>query len=301
MPRDINLNRIEIFREVALSGSFTKAALTLKQPKSRVSRNISALESELGVQLIHRSSRHFRLTEAGRVFYARMQGLMEQVHEAINELTETTNEVAGPIRISVAEDIGHSLMSHVCHDFLKQYPKVQVELHLTNDCVEALGSSFDLAVRVGRLKDSAALQRKVGETYLLLVASPVFLREYGELPRDPTEFIELPFLGFSRFGSFQQQLSLVNGGVKRQVKVKIPFLSNDLLVLKSMAMKGMGLAWLPSFILRDELHKGTLVHVFRGWTSQAFPIQIVLPPRKDSPLRIKRFVDFVAAALQKEF
>jgi DNA-binding transcriptional LysR family regulator len=301
LSRDINLNRIEIFREVATSGSFTKAASKLRQPKSRVSRNISALEAELGVRLIHRSSRHFRLTEAGQIFYLRIQGLMEQVHEAINELTEKTHEVSGPIRLSVAKDIGQFLMSRVCRDFLKLHPGVQVDLHLSNDHVDLIGGSFDLAVRVGRLKDSSILQRKLGETYLLLAASPGFLREHGGLPKEPADLTGLPFLGFSGFGSFQQRLLLINGGDERQFQVNSLFLSNDLLVLKSMAMEGMGLAWLPEFLMKDELQSGSLVHVFRGWTSQSFPIQIVLPPQRDIPLRIKSFVEFVAAALQKEF
>lgn len=301
MSQNVNLNRIEIFREVASSGSFTKAALKLRQPKSRVSRNISALETELGVQLIHRSSRQFRLTEAGQIFYSRMQGLMEQVHEAINELTEKTHEISGPIRLSVAKDIGQFFMGRICKDFLKLHPGVQIDLHLSNDHVDLIGDSFDLAVRVGRLKDSSILQRKLGEAYLLFVASPGFLREHGGVPKEPIDLARLPFLGFSGSGSFQQQLSLLKDGEERQFQVNSLFVCNDFLVLKSMAMEGMGLAWLPDFLMKDELQSGSLVHVFRGWTSQSFPIQIVLPPQRDIPLRTKTFVEFVAAALQEEF
>ncbi|WP_224363912.1 LysR family transcriptional regulator [Hyalangium versicolor] len=300
MSRDIDLNRIEIFREVASSGSFTKAASKLRQPKSRVSRNISALETELGVQLIHRSSRHFRLTEAGQIFYVRMRGLLAQVREVISELTEKTHEVSGPIRLSVDEDIGQFLMSRICRDFLRLHPGVQVELHLSNDPVDLIGGSFDLALRVGRLKDSSILQRKLGETCLLLAASPGFLRENGGLPKEPVDLLGFPFLGFSGFGSFQQRLLLSKGGDECQIQVDSLFLSNDLLILKSMAMEGMGLAWLPEFLMKEELQSGSLVHVFRGWTSRFFPIQIVLPPQRDMPLRIKSFVDFIAAALQKE-
>jgi LysR family transcriptional regulator, regulator for bpeEF and oprC len=301
VSRNINLNRIEIFREVASSGSFTKAALKLRQPKSRVSRNISALEAELGVQLIHRSSRQFRLTESGQNFYSRMQGLMDQMHEAIAELTETTHEVSGPIRLSVPKDIGQLLMIHVCRDFLKLHPGVQVDLHLSNDHVDLSGGSFDLAVRVGRLKDSPLLQRKLGEANLLLAASPAFLREHGSLLADPVDLSGIPFLGFSSFGSFQQRLSLINGGEERQLLVKSRVLSDDLLVLKSMALEGMGLALLPGFLMKNELQSGSLVRVFPGWTSRSYPLQIVQPPQRDTPVRIKSFVEFVAAALQKEF
>lgn len=296
MPHELNLNRLQLFREVVLAGSFSKAAARLRMPKSRVSRHIAQLEHDLGVQLIYRTTRQFRLTQAGTDLFQKTAPLLGELREAVNQISEGSEEVAGLLKVTVPEDIGCELMASICADFLRLYPKVEIGLHASNAIVDLVKDSIDIAVRIGPARDSTMVRRKIGQVGLILVASPAFLERHGHVTR--LEQLEgLPHLGFSAPGQRKHVVRMTNGRETRALKLDAPFSCNNFFVLRRMALEGVGFTRMPAFLAAEGLASGTLVHLLKEWTVETNPVLILTPPQKEVPLRIRAFVDFLVKRL----
>lgn len=165
----LDLNQIRTFVKLVQSGSFTKAAEVLRQPKSRVSRRLAALEKDLGVQLIYRTTRQFQLTETGRTYYERAQGLIDGLESLSLEVNEATTEVSGVIRVTASDDMGLKYLPIILDEFSKLYPRIRFEIVLSQAYVDLVKESVDVALRIGALKDSSLRVRKVGFLKNILV------------------------------------------------------------------------------------------------------------------------------------
>lgn len=291
MASDIDLNRLTVFKDVVLAGSFTKAAEQMHQPKSRISRNIAALERELGVQLIYRTTRQFRLTQAGTELFQRALPHLNELRDALERISSSSDEVVGTIRMTVPEDIGVHLMGEIINEFMLLYPKVRVDLHVGNEKLDLVKESFDIAVRVGQAKDSTMIQRKIGQIGLALYLSPSLRSRYGGISR-MDELERVPYLAFGHQVK-AQALKLSNGRETRGLSVSPSFSSNNFFVLKSLAILGSGFTILPPFLAQDSVQEGTLLPVFRDWKAEGAPVRILIPHQKETPVRIRRMIDFM--------
>lgn len=296
MQEGLDLNRVQLFREVVVAGSFSKAASRLHTPKSRVSRQIAALERQIGVQLIYRTTRQFRLTQAGNELFQKTSPLIEELRSSLEQVSSLSEEVAGLIKVTVPEDVGAELMASICHDFMTLYPKVEIGLHAANQIVDLVKESMDIALRIGPSRDSSMVSRRVGSVGLILVASPDFLARNGGASR--IEDLErLPHLAFSSPGTRRHTLRLTNGKETRTVKVEAAFSCNNFFTLRGMAKEGMGFARIPAFIAKESIERGELTHLFRDWTVEKNPVMILYPQQKEVPARIRAFVDFLSQRL----
>lgn len=294
----VDLNKLRVFKEVVLTGSFSKAAAKLRQPKSRISRHIASLEHELGVQLIFRTTRQFQLTQAGNELFQKATPLLNELANALEEVSLDSDEVKGLLRITVPEDVGTELMGNWCAEFMSLYPKVQIGLHASNQIVDLVKESIDVAIRMGRTKDSTMIQKKIGTLETVFVASPDFLKRAGGIARlDHLE--NLPFLAFSNPGQKLHTARVSNGKETRSLRLSSAFSSNNFFVLRSMALNGAGFTWLPAFLARDHLNDGALVQLFREWRFDSTPVSILMPHQKETPLRVRKFIDFVTLRLQQ--
>lgn len=296
MAVDIDLNRLQIFRDVVLAGSFSKAALQLKQPKSRISRNISALETELGVQLIYRTTRQFQLTQAGTELFDKASPLIGELRSTLEQVSSQSDEIAGLIKVTVPEDIGIELMGRLCHEFQTLYPKIRVSIHSGNQYVDLVKESLDVAVRIGKSRDSSMIQKKIGLVDMATIVSPSLLKRMGEISR-LEELERVPYLAFAELTSQRHSLRVSNGKETRVLKLTSTFASNNFFILRAMAIEGMGFARVPAFIVREAINDGSLVQVFKEWKSENSPIQILIPHQKEVPERIRRFIDFMTQRL----
>ncbi len=296
MQTDIDLNRLRIFREVVLAGSFSKAALNLKLPKSRVSRQIAALEKDVGIQLIHRTTRQFQLTTAGSDLFAHATPLLTQLRAAVDAVRSGSEVLAGNIRLSVPDDLGVSLMGRVCQEFLTLHPKIRIDLHVGNSLVDVIGEGFDLVVRVGKVKDSTMLQRKLGTVGLSFYASPGLLRRFDPISK-MEDLLEFPFLAFSSRNLRSVTVKLRKDSRSQSLPLKPIFFTNNFFVLRDMALNDFGVTTLPPFIAKDYIRSGALVPILNGWQTEGGPVQILMPNQKEIPLRIRRFVDFLGEKL----
>jgi DNA-binding transcriptional LysR family regulator len=282
-----------IFREVVLAGSFSKAAAKLKQPKSRISRNVASLEEEMGLQLIYRTTRQFQMTSAGHDLMQKTMHLLGELERAVDSITASAEEVAGVLRVSVPDDMGTELMGEICNSFMALYPKVTIDLQVSNLIVDMVRESFDMVVRIGKLKDSSLIQRRIGQINLTPFIAPGLLQKLGgKLRLEDLE--QVPYLSFS---PLPQALKLSNGGETRSISVKPLFTSNNFFVLRSLAIHGNGFAALPPFLANEAVSRGQLVPAVKGWSLEGSPVHIVVPQQKEIPLRTKKFMEHLAEHL----
>ena len=294
-----DLNKLEIFKEVVIAGSFTKAAKTLKQPKSRISRQIASLERDLGVQLIYRTTRQFQLTQTGQELYERIFPILTELNNTLDNLNSEAQEVSGVIKLTVADDIGSELMGKICREFMDLYPKVQIGLHTGNQVVDLVKDSIDVAIRISKTKDSTMSQKKLGSVEMVFVLSPALYKKYDLRKLEDLE--KIPFMAFESLTLRPQVLKVSNTKETRTLKFKPIFGSNNFLVLRSMALQDAGLVQIPSFLAQNYIQRGELIQVFKEWKTEGTPIQILYPQQKEMPLRIRKFIDFIAPKLMQYF
>lgn len=290
----IDLNQILVFVKVIETGSFTKAAELLKQPKSRISRRLAALEKSLGTQLIYRTTRQLQLTDTGKDYYRQCAPLIQDLENANNAMTTYAEEISGVLRITAPEDYGKNILVPLIDDFLKRHPKLKVEVILAGAYLDLVKESIDIAVRIGNLKDAAMKSKRVSSIVSILVATPAFLEKHPPISK-PEHLSQVPCLSF-RSGS-RPVWRLIREKQDVKVKVQGSILANSPEFIYHCTLLGRGVGLIPEFLCAESLQSGRLVQVLKGWTSEAIPIHILTPAQKDIPLKTKAFMDFVAERL----
>jgi LysR family transcriptional regulator for bpeEF and oprC len=294
----LDLNQIRTFVRIVKAGSFTKAAAQLKQPKSRVSRRLSGLEKDLGVQLIYRTTRQFQLTENGRNYYERCKELIEGLERLAAEMKENTSEISGLIKVTASDDMGVRLLTPILDEFSRQYPLIKFEVFLTQSYLDLVKESVDVALRIGQLKDSSLRVRKVHSLRNILVASPGFVERHRQVD-DINQIEQLPFISL---GS-REYISLIKVSDSKKIKLKTKniFSCNNPSMMLALTLCGRGYTLVPEFLCWEYLKSGRLVHLHKGYHSEEFLVSLVTPEQKEVPLKIKRFVDFTAKRLKEAF
>lgn len=300
MSNAIDLNRIQIFTRVVMAGSFTKAALMLGQPKSRISRQISSLEKELGLQLIHRTTRQFQLTEAGRLYYQQIKDHLDEIQSATQGLSRFSEKISGKLRITAPEDIGVILMPKLVQEFLGTYPDVSLELIVTDERLDLINDSIDLAIRVGAGQDSSLVQRKIGHIRFILVGSPQLIDRHGSVPQLES-LHQWPCLNFSprKMSSpkKQTQWTLQKGKMTKKINIDPRMSVNNLLILREMAILGQGLAFLPQFMVDEPSQKGHLIHLLKDWSTEGPHLNLTRLPQKVVLPSVRRLSEFLVLRL----
>lgn len=294
-----NLNKLVVFKEVVQAGSFTKAAVNLKQPKSRISRIISSLEKELGVQLIYRTTRQFQLSEAGTELFKRVAPLLNEIKNSLEIVTSESEEMSGPIHVTSPEDVGSEIMAKFCQEFMELYPKVQISLHASTQLLDLVKESIDVSIRVSRSKDSTLIQKKIGQVQMIFIMSPQLFQKYQ--PRRLEDLEKIPFLVFDAKDLRTRPVKVTNLKEVRSIKPRPCFGSNNFSVLRAMAINHTGFALVPSFLVQDNLSRGELVQVCKDWRTEGVPIQILIPHQKEVSKKIRKFIDFIAPKLMQYF
>lgn len=299
MDASYNLNKLVVFKEVVQAGSFTKAAVNLKQPKSRISRIISSLEKELGVQLIYRTTRQFQLSDAGSELFNRLAPLLNEIKNSLDIVTSASEEMTGTIRVTSPEDVGSELMAKLCQEFMELYPKVQISLHASTQLLDLVKESIDVSIRVSRSKDSTLIQKKIGHVQMIFIMSPQLFQKYQ--PRRLEDLEKIPFLVFDAKDLKTRPVRVTNLKEIRSIKPRPCFGSNNFGVLRAMALNHSGFALVPAFLVQDNLARGELIQVCKDWRTEGVPVQILIPHQKEVSKKIRKFIDFIAPRLMQYF
>jgi DNA-binding transcriptional LysR family regulator len=292
----MDLDAIAVFVKVVQAGSFSQAARLLGMPNTTVSAKVARLEKDLGITLIRRTTRKLYVTPAGQAFFARcMRGLAE-IETAQAEITSARTEPCGLLRISVAGDVGHSLLPLLLTRFLRKYPAVKVDLIVTNRTVDLVGEGVDLAIRAGELKDSSLVVRKFLPITGGLWASAAYLSQRGR-PRTPSDLEKHDCLVFARFDL--RRLKLTDAGHTVDVPLKDRIVVDDLETLRELAALGNGIAPLPDFLV-GERDGAKLERVLPRWSWTRGALSFVYPSQQFVPPNVRAFIDLALATRKDE-
>ncbi|MBX3042014.1 MAG: LysR family transcriptional regulator [Bdellovibrionaceae bacterium] len=295
--KSLDLNHLTVFTKIVESGNLTRTAHVLGVPKSKVSRILSQLERDLGVQLIHRTTRHLQLTDMGQRFYEKCQGPLAGLEAAAAHLRENTDDIQGRIRLTAAQDLGSTLLPGPIDEFSRRYPKIQFQVILSQESLNLVQESIDIAIRVGELKDSRFKAHKIADVSLILVASPRYLETHAPLAT-LSDLEKAPCLGFEALKG--RGWVFRNGKEKRSFKIEPAVMTNNPEFNLKLALKGRGVALLPDYICRESLQSGSLVHLFKNWKGDRVPVSLVFPYQKQMPVHVRKFADFLLSRLKTD-
>lgn len=294
----VDLNDYVLFAEVVAHGGFAAAGRALRQPKSTLSRRIAALETRLGVRLIERSTRRFRVTEVGQAFHERCRLLMLDAQQADAVVAEALSEPHGLVRCSCPVNLVETL-SPIFLAYMRRYPRVRLQIVATDRPIDLIAERVDLAIRV-RLSletDAALTLRTLGGSTRILVADPELAQRCDG--RDLATLADLPTLSpTDQLGELEWELVDAEGEA-RTVRHTPRMTCGDYAALREAAAAGLGVALLPDHACRDLLASGRLVRVFPDWSSRVGIVHVVFTTRRGLPPAVRALIDQLAEAFRR--
>jgi DNA-binding transcriptional LysR family regulator len=289
----MDLNQIAVFVQVVEAGSFTAAARRLEMPKSTVSRKVAELEERLGARLIHRTTRRLGLTDAGGVYFEHARRMVSEMEEAEQAVGRLEAEPRGLLRVTAP--LSFSMLGPIVAEYLRRYRDVQIELVCTDRRIDLVEERFDLAVRAGALADSSLVARSLGGIRQVLVAAPSYCKQAGT-PKTPADLKRHACLAFPTSATPDVWI-LEAGGKQTQVRITPRALVNDLETLRSVVQAGVGIAWMPLFVVADDIKRDRLRRVLPDWGSAEAPLHAVYPSARHLSPKVVAFVELVRERL----
>jgi LysR family transcriptional regulator, regulator for bpeEF and oprC len=288
-----SLDPTRAFVKVVVCGTFSGAAKVLRVPKSTISKMVSRLERDLGAQLLVRTTRAMALTPAGRTYFEACRGPLEAIDRARDTLVDGDGVVAGQVCLTAPEDFGARVVSPILGQFVTTHPKLSFEVRYTDTMVDLVRDGIDLAVRLGELSASRMKARKVGETVPITVASPAYLRSRPAV-REPQDLLAHTCL--SIFVE-RTRWRLRRGREVTTMNAEPRVVANQMTTLLELALQGVGIARVPAFLCRSELHSGALVRVLPEWTGAGVPVSLVSTRATTSSTLLRLVADRLANAI----
>jgi DNA-binding transcriptional LysR family regulator len=293
------MTEIAAFTSVVDEGGFTNASVKLRISKSTVSKQVSSLEARLGVQLLKRSTRRVTPTEIGMAYYDRARRLLHDAGEADALVTSMKAGLAGVLHILVPPAFGITQVAPALTAFCDTWPQLRVSMTLSDQDVDLMDGSFDLAIRIGDIGGSKLLTRKICETNWRMIASSGYLKRFGR----PTRIEDLdghrllqdlsgPLQGRWKFPK--------SSGSVIEVRTPSRLVASESLPLLNATIAGLGIAHLPSFLCADALKKGLVEEVLPDLPGETQPINAVYPLGRSMPPKVGAFFDFLVEVLSEK-
>jgi DNA-binding transcriptional LysR family regulator len=286
------LRTLEAFVRVAEIRSFSEAARRLRSSKSAVSRQVAALERELGARLLHRTTRSLTLTEAGRGYLERASRILADLDEANASVSRLQSAPRGRLRVNAPMSFGFLHLAPAVPDFLARYPEVEVDMIMNDRFVDLVDEGFDVAVRIGQLQDSSLVARQLAPICRVVCASPAYLRARG-IPDSPEDLKTHECLLYSNVAVPNQWHFTASDGRQWTVEVKGRLSTNNGDALVAAALAGFGMVYHPTFIVGRHLQAGTLVKVLEQFVHQTAVVSAVYPHARHLSPKVRAFVDFL--------
>ncbi|AKC80644.1 LysR family transcriptional regulator [Xanthomonas arboricola] len=291
-----DLNDIAYFAAVVRYQGFSAAARATGLEKTKLSRRIAALEQQLGVRLLQRTTRRIALTEAGERFYGQAQTLLEGARNAFDSVADLRREPAGTVRLSCPQVMAQSYLAPILPGYLVLHPKVKLELDASDRRIDLLEERFDLAVRAHvRIEETAGLvARELGHAKRVLVASPAFLDHVGR-PTGPNQLMAMDSISrLSLMQEGQARWALTDDAGQEAIITHTPRLaSDDLRMQLEAAIHGLGVALLAEPIVSASIRNGLLEMVLPQWSATAHVIHLLYPPPRGMLPSVRSLIDYL--------
>lgn len=280
--------RVEAFIEVVRFGSFAAAAKQLQVSNSHVSRLVSQLEQQLGTQLLYRTTRQIRLTDGGLIYYESCRHLFDGVREAELLLHHHQGQPTGLLKITAPATFGDQYIGPLVNDFQLRYPQLKVNMYFSNRQVELIDEGFDLGVRMGVLRESTLVAKRLCNRHEYIVGSPEYLARITA-PQTLTDLERHNCLVGTR-GNWL----LSHNGQRKDLQVRGNWHGNSGSAMLDAALKGMGLAQLPDYYVQAYLADGRLVAVLNDYRFLDAGVWVVYPQQRHLAPKVRLFIDFLA-------
>lgn len=289
---------IEVFAAVIENGSFTAAAEALGISKPVVSKQVSQLEQRLGVQLLHRTTRRLHLTEAGEVFARYAQNIVAESKKAEQSVLPLQSEPAGKLRITAPESLAISLLPDALYGFQNQFPKIELDLHISGGFTDLIEQGIDVGLRVGGMQDSSLIAQRIMPCHFHICASPEYWKKSGR-PIHPNDLKSHNCLIYSQSlkadtWPFRDEES----GEEIRVKVKGNLRSGTGNIILDAGLKGQGAFIAPSYMVEQALKDGLLQQVLEAYTLSANGLFAVYPYSKMVSRKVRAFIEYLKETWQ---
>lgn len=295
------MDRIEDFAAfvaIVEKGSLTAAANQLGRSLQSVSRSLAALERELGVELVRRTTRRSNPTDAGLAFYRRLSAALAEIEAAKRETANRRAEATGLLRVSASTAFAPLYIVPALPDFLAAHPRVEVDLDLSDAYVDLVGEGFDLAIRIGELPDSSLKARLLAHSRRVVFAAPGYLAAQGR-PRRPEDLARHQCVVRTAARDGNAWPFKIDGSLKT-IKVAGRFRTSGAIAANEAAARGLGIATAPLWQVRPLLDQGAVELILTRFEPPHVSLHAVWPATRVLPARTQLFIDFLAARLKRE-
>jgi DNA-binding transcriptional LysR family regulator len=286
------------FTQTVEHAGFAAAARALSIPRSRLSRHVAALEAQLNVRLVNRSTRRFVVTPLGREVYRHAAAMLAEADAALEAVEFARAAPRGTLKVACPVALAQSALAPVLPKFLAQYPAVRVQLQVSNRRVDVLSEGIDVALRVRTQPsgEDGLVMRVFGQAAEFLVASPAYLERAGAVT-DPVQLATHETLDYA--GEFERQPWQLAGpdGAQAAAEHTPRLVCHDFVVLRAVALAGLGIARLPESVVREDLKSGALTRVLPQWNTPQGILHVVFPSRRGLLPAVRAFIDFLAEQL----
>lgn len=286
---------ISVFVAAVEEGSLVAAGRKFGLSASMAGKYLGGLEAELGVRLLQRSTRSLSITEAGQAYYARCKRILEEFEEANQEASDNAATLRGRLRIAAPVSFGALHMGDLVAGFLAEHDQMMAEVILDDQYTDLHTAGIDVAIRIGRLPDSELVARRLAPCRMVFCAAPSWLALHGT-PQAPADLRDAPRLAFSgavtagdwSITDAARQVHAIAGPLRAQ--------ANNMQLLLSMAVAGLGIAYGPTFAFGPAIAEGRLVQLLPGCVAEELVVQAIYPSARHLPSKVRSFVDYLAGA-----
>lgn len=291
----VDLLALQTFVRIADGGSLSAAARAGGRSLPAVSRSLVQLEADLGVCLLHRTTRRIHLTDAGAQYLERCRRILAEVAEANASVADLGRSLSGPITLTAPVLFGQMHIAPVVSEFLGLHPEVSVSLVLSDSLANIVEEGIDLAVRIGRLQDSGLVARKLGEVRRVACASPAYLKRRGT-PKTPQDLADHSCLQFGAL-SPTPYWEFHDAGKPRQVRIQGNFSSNQGAPVIEAARAGLGIVFVLSYQVQALVARGELRVLLPQYQAPPIPVSVILPSGRLQPARVRALADLLQARI----
>lgn len=298
------LSAMHAFVRVVEAGSFSAVARETQTTQSRVSKQVAALERELGAQLLSRTTRSLALTEAGERYFAQARRLVAEIAEAESEVFQSEQELSGWLRVAASVGYGRLKLMPLVKRFLAAHPKVKIDLRLSDGFIDLVEEGIDVAVRIGELSDSSLVANRIGTTQRMVIASRPYLDALADglkVPQVSQDLLQHNCIVYSELATQNAWTftagpgALAEEGTQVTIRAQGNLQTNSSEVIRASVLSGMGIGYSPTWLFEDEVASGELQVLLPDWPAPSLPIHLVSPPQRRQSAKVRAFAMHMAS------
>ncbi|RYX89045.1 MAG: LysR family transcriptional regulator [Comamonadaceae bacterium] len=289
---------IELFVQVAETGSLSRAAEALDLSNAAASRHLSALEERMGARLVERNTRRLYLTDVGQEFFSRARSILSDLKDAESAVNATSLNPTGVLRVTASLSFSMHHIAPLLREYTQRYPNVTVHVESANRYLDIIDNNIDVAIRTREYEpDSNITIRRLAQTRRILTASPRYLAQHGR-PQVLEDLARHKLLIYVHANN-PNEMRFMKDGQTVTITAKGLLESNDGQILRAAALDGLGILVQPTYIVYDDMVAGRLVPLLDDWDLPQLTINLAYPSRKHLSAKVRTFIDFMAEHFAK--